>query len=394
MVVALFITGCVFVPYPVIPTVERMEEVRLADDAVVSAGPRRLLERISDRLEKQNEALTVVDPIAFRDAAFPKGGWHIKELLQPGRCQQVAQELGVQFLVLIGGGANRTRDEMGIMMPMMLPAGAMTMGETSVLSAVIIDLTRGETTCRLRSQADGTGAMFAWVLAVAAIAPMTETAAERGLANAILDAITDAGARSSLRVAVLAAEASGDPFVSYKGAPITTGRDAEVGKMVERLANFEDDVVIGTTRREEVQKRLGAPLASHLGLRVDIYRLTALARREVRPFVSMGDADWVAREERSYAGYLLAVYDEAGVIVDIGRTVVAEAVAAPEAREVLESESRSAYDYDFKPSAKVTVSGFQLIVESVGKKRVETLYTEPGKVIVYQNGGWMVPPRH
>jgi hypothetical protein len=206
--------------------------------------------------------------------------------------------------------------------------------------------------------------------------------------------MADEGARGPLRIAVMAAEASGDPFVSYEGAPITMGRDADVGEMVERLANLEDDVVIGTTRRGEVRERLGVPLASHPALRVEIYRLTALARREIRPLFAVGDVDWAAREERFYAGYLLVVYDEAEAVVDVGSAFVAAATEAPETSGPFDSESRSAYEYVFEPSAEVSVAGFRLAVESGKTGTIEALYTEPGDGVVYQNGSWAAPPTH
>lgn len=386
--IAALAAGCVIIPYPVAPDIERIEEVRLAADVVVSAAPRRLLEGVSERLEKANDELTVVDPIAFRDAAFPEGGWRVDDLLQPGRCQAVAKELDVRFLVLIGGGAVRARDEMGIMAPLMMPLGAMTMGETSVLSAVVVDLESGETACRVRSQAEGTGAMFAWVMAVVAIAPMTGSAAERGLARAITDAIADEGVHGPMRVAVLAAEASGDPFASYEGAPVTTGRDVEVGAMVNRLANVEDDVVVGVTGREDIRHRLGEPLASQPALRVEVYRLAARAAREIRPLFVGGDLDWAARQERAYAGYLLVVYDDAGAVVDVDTAFVASLVASPDAHGPLDSESRSAYEYVFEPSAALAVTGFRLAVESVDEGTVEVLRTEPDGGVVYQNGEW------
>ena len=53
LVLALAATGCLFIPYPVPSEVERIEDVRLADDVQVSAGPRRLLDSISDNLRKR-----------------------------------------------------------------------------------------------------------------------------------------------------------------------------------------------------------------------------------------------------------------------------------------------------------------------------------------------------
>ena len=374
---AVLAAGCLIIPHPVPPDVERIEDVRLADDALVSAGPRRLLESISEKLVKQNPELSVVDPIAFRDAAFPEGGWQLRALLKPGRCRHLADALDVRFLVLVGAGAAQAGDETGIMMPMGLPAGAMTVSEVSVLSAVLFDLEREEAVCQLRSQAEGTGVMLVWVLAVAATAPMTGRAAEKGLANAIGRALLEEGGRGPLRIAVMAAEASGDPFVAYEGAPVSVGRDVAVAEMVNRLTNAEEDVVIGATRRDDIQRSLGKPIASHRKLRVDVHRLMAVAPRETRPLVAGGSARWAARPERSYAGYLLVSYDRAGKVADAGSAFVAAPPVSPDAA--------AAYQYSFGSSADVAITGFQLSVRYAEQGPHEVLHTTPDRVVIFEN---------
>jgi len=274
---ALLLAGCIAIPYPAPVDVVRIDDVRLADDIVVSAGPSTLLESLGERLEDAHRGLRVMDPIAFRDAAFPEGGWRLQELLETGRCRRVAEDLGIRFLVLVGGGVTEGRDEMGIMMPLMMPVGAMTMGQTSVLSAVIIDLERGVPACQLRSEGKGFGMALVWVVFSAFVVPLTDSSAERGLARAIAEALVDESDDGPFRIALMAAEASGDPFVAYEGAPITIGRDIAVGEMVNRLAEIEEDVVLGTTSREEIRDQLGTPMATHPENALDLFRFTAVA---------------------------------------------------------------------------------------------------------------------
>jgi hypothetical protein len=155
---ALLIGGCLLpVPLPVRPDVTRIDEVRISDDVLVSAGPRLLLERLSRRLEKSRPGLTVVDPIAFRDTAFPEGGWRLDELLEPERRERIDDSLGVRFLVLIGAGVTQVRDQIGIFFPGL---SAAAMRETTVLAAVVFDLDTGLPVCRLRSKAESIGVVL------------------------------------------------------------------------------------------------------------------------------------------------------------------------------------------------------------------------------------------
>ena len=74
-------SGCAIVPYPVNPEVDRFDNVHLAGDTLVTVGPRVALEKVSERIEKKNSKVEVIDPILFRDSAFPQGGWQLEELL-------------------------------------------------------------------------------------------------------------------------------------------------------------------------------------------------------------------------------------------------------------------------------------------------------------------------
>lgn len=388
---ALGVAGCILIPYPLTPRVERVEEVRVAQDVLVSAGPRRQLEGISERLQEARPGLSVVDPITFRDAAFPGGGWRLQELLEPARCRRLAEDLRVRFLVLIGSGATDAHDLMGLAFPIMLPVAAMGAGETSVLSAVVFDLETGEPACRLRSQAGGPGVFLAWVIYVAAVVPLTERAAQRGLADAIAETLAAEAGSGPLRIAVMAAEASGDPFVAYEGAPIPVWRDFAVAEMVNRLANVEADVVPGVTSRDDLRALLGAPRASHQDLRVDVYRFAAVAEKDTSPLFVFWDVDWTTREERPYVGYLLISHDEEGKVIDLASAIVAAAVAPPEPPSMLESPTRSGYTYAFEPSDVAAVPGFRLEVEHGDQGVSEALYTEPDGVLVFADGEWLRP---
>jgi hypothetical protein len=385
--IALSPGGCAILPAPMIPDVDRIDEVHLAGDTLVTAGPRVTLEKISARIEKKNPAVEVVDPIVFRDTAFPQGGWQLEELLDPERCRHVVEELGVRYLVLVGGGAEEVRDEMGIMLPLMMPAGFMTMHATEVLSAVVLDLESGDPTCRFRFETEGIALLAAWVIFIAAIVPVSGRSAERNLGTALARYFDDEGVDGELKIAVLAAQASGDPFVAYEGAPITVGRDIAVSEMVNRLAAIEADAIPGVTSREEIRSELGLPIFETPDRGAELYRFGAVAEREVRPLIYLGYFDWVARAERRYAGYLLVSYDPDGRVRALDSAFVSGA-RPPVELNPMESSGRDAYEYDFSQEETFTVEGFRAEVAHWGGGTRARLYAETDGSLLFDSGEW------
>jgi len=368
--------------------IERIGNVRLADDVRVSAGPRVLLEKLAKRIEKAIPEVTVVDPIFFRDAVFPDGGWWLEELMETERCERISQELGIRFLVLVGAGFYQVRADMGFVLPGL---GAMTSRETAVLSAVVIDLEKNAPVCRLRSESEGTDLYLNFYIFVGMGAGLVIPSVERGVANALTEVLLESTGGAPARVALMGAEASGDPFVAYEGAPITVGRDAAVAEMINRLAETESEFVPGTTSRDEIRRLLGDPMASHAGLGVEVYRFTASAESRTRPLLLWWNFRTKDREERSYAGYLLVAYDAAGKAIDVQRAIIAADVDSNEDVGV-DFTGRSGtwmYDYDFESFATSSVRGFRLEVRHVGQNTEERLYTEPEGVLVLEKGEWV-----
>ena len=158
VVLAMFpaiLTGCIVIPQSVDATVEAHEEVRLNEDILVSVGPRRLLDNIAQNISKLDRGITIVDSLAFRDTAFPEGGWRLSDLIEPAeRRLSVAAALDVGYLVLLGPASlEEMSDEKG---GMVWPLGAVSGKETSTLSAVVIDLSSGRALSQLAVSASGT----------------------------------------------------------------------------------------------------------------------------------------------------------------------------------------------------------------------------------------------
>jgi hypothetical protein len=220
-VMLLPIAGCVVVPYPVSNETVQTDGVDTAGQVYVTVGPRELIDDVSRRIVKLNPNIELVDPLTFRDTAFPEGGWSLQELLESDRCTQVAEQLDMQYLVLLTPAVVETGEEEGFFFPLLI--GAMAVSEDSTLNALIIDLRDRSVVSQLSASSSGRGRMLYYVIIIVAADPMTESAVIRGLSESIAETLAVESHFGSLRIAVLAAEASenieGQPSASKLLSP-------------------------------------------------------------------------------------------------------------------------------------------------------------------------------
>ncbi|MDH3375116.1 MAG: hypothetical protein OEM85_17290 [Gammaproteobacteria bacterium] len=212
-VLAIVFGGCI-APQTVDPEIHVIEKVRLADDVLVSVGPRRILESLSKRIAKHDRDIAIVDGLTFRDTAFPEGEWRLSALVEvPERRSSVAAALDVKYLVLVGPAKlEEITDEKGEFYGIVPSAVSGT--ETSTLSAVVIDLNSGQSLSQIVAKASGTYRVGAYLIYVAGTDPMTESAVYSGLSEAIVGAVRKDSGEGKVRLALLAAEGTAEPFRS------------------------------------------------------------------------------------------------------------------------------------------------------------------------------------
>ena len=214
--------GC-GVAVPTRPEIEvvRSQPVSIDGGAVISIGPRRLLEELSEEITKAYRDIEIVDGLQFRDTAFPEGGWKLETFLQPGVSRQVSDKLEVDYLVLIGEMKIDEGEEDGFLVP--LVAGAMSIESASSISAVIMDLRTGKLVSRIECKARGTTRMVYYVIFIVGSGPVSlVSGAAEGLAREIGKVITELAPAGKRRVAVLSQE-----FPSKTGKTTEdTGHDA------------------------------------------------------------------------------------------------------------------------------------------------------------------------
>ncbi len=174
-------------------------------EVIVSVGPRNLIEQVAEEITKADARIEITDPITFRDAAFPNGGWTVSHLFQEGNCRRVSNELDVDYLVLIGGVKKIPGDEAGGIIIYIGFYGAGYSEEEVSLSATIIDLKNERLLHGVNSSAKGifSGVGLFYGLF---ITPMTESGAIEGLGHGIAKTIIDNDTTEKVRIAVLALE--------------------------------------------------------------------------------------------------------------------------------------------------------------------------------------------
>lgn len=216
------ISGCVVVPYPVADTVETVDQATLDKQIVVTAGPRRMIEAISERVQDRDPDIDIMPPVEFRDAAFPDGGWTLAALLTEASNDRRVRT-GARYLIVVGSDPiTTTGEDKGGYVPAL--AGVMYTTQTSTLTGTLIDLQTAEPVRFFRVSAEGTPAAAIWIVVSAVKYPMTESAVLNGFAEALVGEIRQAMPSGPVRVAMLAAEGSRNPFgfAPRDAAPLIT----------------------------------------------------------------------------------------------------------------------------------------------------------------------------
>ena len=242
-VILLPIAGCVVVPYPVSNETARVDEVEITDQIHVTVGPRELIENVSRRIVKHNPNIELVDPLTFRDAAFPSGSWSLQELLKPENRTRVAEQLDMQYLVLLTSALVEAGEEEGFLIPFL---GAMAVPEDSTLSALIIDLRHGSVVSQLSAKSSGKVRMLYYVIIMVAADPMTESAVISGLSESIAETLAAESHSGRLRIAILAAETSENTEGQPSAATLPSPEELEK-QSKKRLFEAELNKEIGTS---------------------------------------------------------------------------------------------------------------------------------------------------
>lgn len=209
---ALFMSlgGCVILPHPVSETVEKFAEPELDERIVVSAGPIKMIKKVSKHIAKRDDEIEIVDAVGFRDAVFPNGDWRLAKLLD-GDASAHRSTDGVRYVVLIGAEPmTQYGEDKGGYVPAL--AGVMYSSQTSRLTALVLDIESGQVITTMSAEAQGTPVMVTWIVVSAIKHPLTDSAVLGGLSEAIVAEIRDHAGNGPLRIAVLAAEGSADPF--------------------------------------------------------------------------------------------------------------------------------------------------------------------------------------
>ena len=199
------LTGCaVTAPVQGKPEITRHEHAELPGKTLVSVGPRRLLDFLTDRIISAVPDLKPVDGLLYRDTVFPQGGWQLQALLDAGNRARVAGALQVDYLVLVTPLDYTVGDESGFFVP--LVAGAQSAEHKASLSATVYDLKSGSALRRIDSTATGKERVYSYVILFSGTTPHVVTPMLDAMVKEIAETLSKANAHSPSRIVVMAAE--------------------------------------------------------------------------------------------------------------------------------------------------------------------------------------------
>lgn len=223
----LLLSGCIIVPHGVEPDTARSERAVLPEkEILLTRGPRHFLESMETALAEADPALVIVDGMAFRDAAFPEGGWTLAEMLTPAARQRVRQQLSVDYLLLFGPLQYESGEVEGpntITLGAPIAAGVGHIDEQSTLSGLIIDLASSDIVSQVDVTAAGSSSFAIWIIVAVGTYAETGESAMRGMAGALATEIRGHSQKPKPSIALLAAEAA------QLWKPIGVGGWSEIG---------------------------------------------------------------------------------------------------------------------------------------------------------------------
>ncbi len=203
--------GCVIVPYK--PKAEIVDQRDVEVDSavlVVTVGPRQMLEKFTEAIEDEDDAIKVVSPQEFIDAAFLDEDASLAKMLEPETCTRVRERMGTDYLVLIGEVTKSTQDEHGGMIVYMGFFGAQSSEEHATAVATVIDLVNArplsEVSSHAQGRSSGVGVFYGLF-----VVPLTDSSARDGLARAVVADIRSQSGPGKIRIGVLAAEKVAPP---------------------------------------------------------------------------------------------------------------------------------------------------------------------------------------
>jgi hypothetical protein len=244
--------SCVFIPYPTRPDVAQSEVITVADErTLVTLGPRKLLEKVTKEIQEANPAIDVVDGLTFRDVAFPEGDWNLAGLLEPEACERVREQLGVDYLVLVGPMSYVEGEPKGHFGLWIGGYGAAQVDIESELAAVIVDLKTREAVSQVTSEAHGTqtaAGLFYFVVTF----PITDSAAIRGLGDEVARVITERAGTQPVRIAVLAGEPTTDSDTEPADDELAIWNQRMTSSMPSGSSRYEE--IAGLTQEQLLAK--------------------------------------------------------------------------------------------------------------------------------------------
>lgn len=204
-IITLSMTGCALEVSTKAQTETHYEDrAELSKDILVTLGKRRLLDVVSKKIMDSHADIDVIDGLLFRDTAFPEGGWRLEQLLVEQTRDRLRQNLGVDYLVLIGPLELKWEKSNDAFIPIIV--GTFGNEGKAGISAVILDVQLGNLIKKIDTIAKGKSQTVYYYFFMAHYNPEFELSSVERLTEGIAQTLTTLKPSGQIRIAVMAAE--------------------------------------------------------------------------------------------------------------------------------------------------------------------------------------------
>lgn len=182
----LFVVGCIPIPYKPDATLTPDAAPKTTPDLVVSADDDEQTRSLAKEITERDHAIKVRTHADVAAVAFPNGDARLADLVEPVKREQLKQECGVTYLVLVGDLTQKEISRIGGFLPLL---GLGTYKEHEGVTAAVVDLSSGESLGSMSAATEGrtTGAIYGFYGLF--LVPMMDTSVYEAIADGVAQSI-------------------------------------------------------------------------------------------------------------------------------------------------------------------------------------------------------------
>lgn len=186
LVALLVAAACIPIPYKPDATLTPEAAAPAKPEIVVSSADDEQTQSLAKEITDRDHQIKVRPHRDVASVAFPEGDVKLAALADPQVRDQLKQEYGVTYLVLVGDASEKELSHLGGFIPLL---GLGTSKSQKGVSAAVVDLSSGETLDAMSASTEGrmTGAIYGFYGLF--LVPMMDTSIYEAIADGVTKAI-------------------------------------------------------------------------------------------------------------------------------------------------------------------------------------------------------------